>query len=143
MVIQVCQERLSQSDSITGPARAETYARLAELVKLDVDRLYAASAHSLAITLLPAGTEPDYISLRPGVGVGLLPAAVLRRHVWPETDAQFCPYCLSEATYHRLAWLLQAVSVCLTHRCLLIKGCCQMWPQAEDCGCCCGLLQQM
>jgi hypothetical protein len=122
MVSQLCQERLSQPDIITNPTRTETYARLAELVKLDVDRLYAASAHSLAITLLPAGTEPDYISLRPGVGVGLLPAAVLRRHLWPEMDAQFCPHCLAEAGYHRLTWLPQAVAVCLRHRCLLIKG---------------------
>jgi len=53
----------------------------------------------------------------------LLPSAVLRQHLWSETDAQFCPHCLAEASYHRLAWLPQAVSVCLTHRCLLVKGC--------------------
>ncbi|MEW5959804.1 MAG: TniQ family protein [Chloroflexota bacterium] len=123
LVIQLCQERLSQPDIITRPTRAETYAQLTELTKLDDDRLYAASAHILAITILPAGTEPELIALRSGVGVALLPSAVLRQHLWPETDAQFCPHCLAEASYHRLAWLPQAVSACLAHRCLLVKGC--------------------
>lgn len=62
-------------------------------------------------------------SIRSEVEVILLPSAVLRQHLWPETDAQFCPRCLAETTYHRLAWLPQAVSVCLAHRCLLVKGC--------------------
>ncbi len=123
MVVQLCQERLSQPDIITRPSRAETYARLADLVKLDDDWLFAASAHTFAITILPARTAPEFISLRSKGGVVLLPSAVLRQHLWLETDAQFCPHCLTEIIYHRLAWLPQAVSVCLAHRCLLVKGC--------------------
>lgn len=123
MVAQVCQERLSQPDIITRPNRAESYARLAELVQLDDYQLYTASAHHFAITMLPAGTEPEYISLRPATGVALLPSGILRQHLWPETDAQFCPRCLAKTPYHRLAWLPQAASVCLAHRSLLVRGC--------------------
>jgi hypothetical protein len=123
MVAQICQERLSQPDVITRPTRAETYARLAELVNLDDERLCEASAHTFAITILPASAEPELITLRSGTAVVLLPSAVLRQHLWPKTDAQFCPRCLAEASYYRLTWLPRAVPVCLAHRCLLVKGC--------------------
>ena len=89
MVAQICQERLSQPDVITRPTRAETFARLAELVKLDDDRLYAASTHTFAMTILPASAEPELITLRSREAVVLLPSAVLRQHLWPEPDAQF------------------------------------------------------
>lgn len=123
MVAQICHERLSQPDIITHPTGAETFARLAELVKLDDEQLYKASAHTFTITILSASAEPELITLRSGAVVVLLPSAVLRQHLWPETDAQFCPHCLAGTSYHRLAWLPQAVSVCLVHHCLLVKGC--------------------
>lgn len=123
MVAQICRERLSQPDIVTRPTQAETYIRLAELVQLDDNQLYTASAHSLALTLLPAGTAPTHISLPSAAEVVVLPSGLLRQHLWPETDIQFCPHCLAETPYHRLAWLPQAVSVCLAHRCLLVRGC--------------------
>jgi hypothetical protein len=123
MVAQICQEQLSQPDIITRPTRAETFARLADLVKLDDKRLFAASAHTFAITILSASAEPELITLRSGAAVVLIPSAVLRQHIWPESDVQFCPHCLTDGNYHRLAWLPQAASVCLVHCSLLVKGC--------------------
>jgi len=73
--------------------------------------------------MLPAGIEPDFITLRSGRAAVILPVPVLREHSWPEPDVSFCPHCLAEDHYHHLAWLPQAASVCLQHRCLLIKGC--------------------
>lgn len=36
---------------------------------------------------------------------------------------KFCPKCLRENRYHRMVWDYSLITVCLTHRCLLIADC--------------------
>lgn len=36
---------------------------------------------------------------------------------------KFCPLCLQENHYHRMLWDYSLITVCLTHRCLLIADC--------------------
>lgn len=123
MIDRLCRERLSYRDYVTRPTRSQTYQVLADLVRIDVEELYASSVHRLAATVTPPPLKPQSITLPSGQTVPVMTNGVLRRHTWPESDAQFCPLCLRESTHHRLDWMPLAVSVCLTHRCLLIRGC--------------------
>lgn len=41
----------------------------------------------------------------------------------PADEAQFCPHCLAENAYHRLAWRPVAMAICTIHNSLLLDAC--------------------
>jgi hypothetical protein len=49
-------------------------------------------------------------------------SAVAFRMIEP-CRAKFCPLCLREKSYYRIIWDFSLVTVCLTHKCLLISNC--------------------
>lgn len=119
----LCRERLPHPDRIAQPKRAETFLELADLVGLPIAELYAASPHRFAAVMRPPNSPAPMLQLSSGPPVPLLTRPFLASQIWPEATVQFCPYCLQEATYHRVAWLPVAVSVCLRHHCLLVQHC--------------------
>ena len=123
MVIQLCQERLTQRDQVTRPTQAETYQILAKLVRIGTDELYAASVQRFVSTVAPPDYEHRSILLPSGKTVPVLPDSALREHTRPESDVQFCPLCLMESAYHRVEWFPLAAAVCLHHQSLLVRGC--------------------
>jgi hypothetical protein len=123
MVARICRERSACHDRITQPTQSQTYEVLADLVRIEVEELYAASVHRFAPVIVPPSLKRQTIVLPSGQTVRLQNYYFLREHTWPESDAQFCPLCLQDSAYHRLGWIPLAVSVCLTHHCLLVRGC--------------------
>ena len=123
MITWLCHDRLSYQDSITRPKKSQTYTVLENLIRIAAEDLYAASVHRFATTMMPPTSTPQAVMLPAGQKVPVMSNAFLRAQAWPESDAQFCPLCLQEAAYHRLEWMPLAISMCLTHQCLLVRGC--------------------
>jgi hypothetical protein len=122
-LLNLCQKHLSRKDIITCPTQAKTYGFLTELTQVNSVDLYKATPHCFADIISPAANKPNSIMLPSGRKVALLEPSILSQHTWSENAAQFCPHCLKEGPYHRLSWMLQAVSVCLEHHCLLVQCC--------------------
>ena len=59
----------------------------------------------------------------PAARLRLVSSGLVLAHCYGPHHAQFCPLCLRHAAYHRLVWMLQAVSACLEHKCLLCSQC--------------------
>lgn len=123
MIARICRERLTCQDYVTRPTRSQTYQVLENLVRIEAEKLYASSVHRLASAMTPATYPSQLITLPSDQTLPVMSNGLLRKHTWPESDVQFCPLCLRESVHHRLDWMPLAMSVCLTHRCLLIRGC--------------------
>ncbi|MCZ7674188.1 MAG: TniQ family protein [Chloroflexi bacterium] len=123
MVISIGKERLSVKDVLTQPRCAETYHLLADLTQLAPELLYRATPHAFAERLAFRGNAFPTVELADGEVVPLLSPSILQHHIWSVQRASYCPHCLREGAYHRLAWMLCAANVCLRHRCLLVRGC--------------------
>lgn len=112
-----------RADRLAHPGLAATYERIAALTGIAAGELYGATWHSFAPLLAPPGIELAQVEL-PGRGaLPLLPYKLAGRLLRPESMAQYCPACLTEAAYHRLAWLPVAAAACPRHECLLVTGC--------------------
>lgn len=123
-VIHICQERLPKPDNLLRPLEAETFQVLSEVVRIDANELYRASIHCFAPIFAFFTKESRSVTLPSGqVAPILVDVRRVREHLYLDSDAQFCPLCLEESPYHRITWIPQVVTVCLTHQCLLIKGC--------------------
>lgn len=134
MVTSVGKARLPAKDVLTQPRHAETYHVLAGLTQLDPATLYRATVHAFAGLLALPGEAFPTVELGEGEVVPLLSPPVLQHHIRPAQHASYCPRCLQEGSYHRLAWMLCAANVCLTHRCLLVGACqaCQTLLRVVD-----------
>ena len=134
MVAQLCRERLTRRDQVMRPTQTETFQILAELVQIEVDELHAASVQRFAPAINPPTYEQRSITLPSGKTVPVLTVFFSRVQIWPESNVQFCPLCLQESAHHRVDWLPLAVSVCLHHQCLLVRGCpkCQEQLKIQD-----------
>jgi hypothetical protein len=132
MVVRLCRERLAHREQVTRPRRTETYRALTGLTGIEADKLYAASVHQFAAVITPPHVKPQFTTLPSGEAVPILTRAHSSHVRFDET--QFCPLCLKELAYHRLAWMSLAVSVCLDHRCLLLHSCpdCQARIRIRD-----------
>jgi hypothetical protein len=119
---RLCLEGL-EKDRLDRPLQAATYERLAALSGIDPAELHAATAHRFAQTLTPPDVEREFLELLPGRAFPLLGIQIASRQLRPEFAAQFCPDCLKEAAYHRLAWVPIAVSACVQHKRLLVNHC--------------------
>lgn len=103
-------------DSVECPHRRDLFERLALLTGVPAFELYQASDHRF----LPSPAQ--YAALCEQ----RLPRRILpknRAGLRSSRAAQFCPYCLQEDPYQRLRWRPAAVTLCLTHHCLLTVGC--------------------
>lgn len=114
-------------DNMERPWQAATFDRIASLTKLPWQTLYDATPHRFAQVLTPPGTEPEWLDVPSGEAVPLLPSTVAFEQLRSSLAGQFCPQCLAESAYHRVAWLPIAVSVCLQHDCLLLDHCPDCW----------------
>jgi hypothetical protein len=123
VVVSIGKERLSVKDVLTQPRCAETYHVLADLTQLAPEMLYWATPHAFAEQLALPGDAFPTAELADGEVVPLLSPSILQHHIWSVQRASYCPHCLQEGAYHRLAWMLCAANVCLRHHCLLVRGC--------------------
>jgi hypothetical protein len=122
-VMALCRQHLSVSDDVARPAKSETYRVLSELVGIDAQKLHAATVHHFAPLFMVPPYEAPTIRLAADQNVPVLGNCILRDHVWPDTQAQFCPFCLKESGYHQLTWTPFVVTICLKHCCLLVQSC--------------------
>jgi hypothetical protein len=122
-VAQICQERLTQPDRIDRPRHAQTYTQLSALVGIPADRLYNSTVHVFARTITPPDSVFEKTRLSTAEIVPLLVRGVASRHILPDDNVRYCPHCLGESPYHRLAWAVCATTACLRHQCLLIQRC--------------------
>lgn len=134
MVLSIGQERLTQKDDLTRPMHAETYQVLQQLTKLTPSALYRATPHFFARAISLPGDETATVSLSGGETAPLLPANVRRSYLRSNHRVCYCPRCLETDAYFRQAWSPRAVTVCLEHRCLLVRGCqsCQSFLRLQD-----------
>lgn len=134
MVISIGKERLSVKDVLTQPRYDGTYHVLAGLTQLAPGTLYRATPHAFAERLTMPGDESPTVELTDGKVVPVLTPGMLQHHIWSAQRASYCPRCLQEGPYHRLAWMLCAINVCLSHRCLLVRECraCQSLLRVTD-----------
>ncbi|MCX6077946.1 MAG: TniQ family protein [Chloroflexi bacterium] len=104
------------------PSRTATFQRLEELTRIDASELYAASDHAIVSTHPPFGLfswKPSDLSK--GAPYWISPPEF--GSVCFSQTSHFCPYCLGEGAYHRLAWRAVPMQVCLVHDRLLADAC--------------------
>lgn len=122
-VVDLCRSHMRQRDNVYLPEQPDTWRILTAVTGLPPDVLYAATGHRYAAALaLPSETVATIPlgdnQLRP-----LLTPHARRTYRLPLYDAQFCPRCLQDGGYHRVAWLHPLAAICPRHRCLLQRGC--------------------
>lgn len=110
-------------DNLDRPSKAATFERIASLTKLSCQALHAATAHRFAETLTPPGAQIELLDFSFDETVPLLAPGVAFQQLRPASAVQFCPRCLEESAYHRVAWIPMAVAACLQHQCLLLDRC--------------------
>lgn len=99
-------------------------AALAVCAEVSTSTLYRLTLNRYAEVLLPPGTPVRQVQGMDGsvlAFTGHLRRLVHRLHTDQATP--FCPHCLAQARYHRLAWLLIPVFACVEHRCWLRETC--------------------
>lgn len=122
IIDKICLDNLKK-DRLDYPIETSTYQRLADLTLQDPAELYAATAHRFAIPCTPPGVTIPPLVLPSGNTVSCLEQSLATKQLRPASAAQFCPDCLKENPYHRLAWMSVAVSACLEHNRLLTNHC--------------------
>lgn len=130
ILARFCRQQLAQQgnhDNLEHPRQPATFALLAALTGCTPQELAAASSHCFAQSFILNSQATAPIHLADGTALRCLPSHTRARYLWPTQYAQFCPYCLQEAVYHRRIWLLRDVCGCVKHHCLLVNHC-------EDCG---------
>lgn len=118
-------QRLSQAEWPDHPdcaSRVSTFQRLETLTSIGVSDLFAASDHAI-VTAQPISGLFDWKPFDRTKGGPFWNLPPERGSVHPAQVSLFCPHCLSDGAYHRLAWRPVAMSVCLVHDCLLAQTC--------------------
>ena len=141
---QFCAQYLADlgiRDTLEQPRHPATYDLLAALTDVAPRQLAEATVHHFAPDLNLCA-EPLQVHLADGQSLELADQTT-RDNLRSTDNTQYCPICLQEAAYHRLAWSLRTISVCLRHECLLTDVCwrCGRWVsikalvrrQCEDC----------
>jgi DNA-binding transcriptional MerR regulator len=113
--------------SVDHPFEGTAFEKIASLTNLSWGAMYEATTHHFADVLIPPGTEAASLELSPGEERPLLPAGIAFEQLRPAFSGQFCPRCLEESAYHRVAWIPISVSVCLEHGCMLLDRCPDCW----------------
>ncbi|MBN1955262.1 MAG: TniQ family protein [Anaerolineae bacterium] len=127
LLTRLCHQRLAplhlHPRHLLEPQHAATFAVLAALGGLTPRELANASVHYFARAPLWAERGSSSLSLADGAPLPLLDARLRSKYLWREHEVRFCPECLQQAAYHRLAWTLKEVGGCLEHRRLLRDRC--------------------
>ena len=104
------------------PMSSTTFERLEQLTGIPTLDLLSASDHEIT---------PPHPKVRPlekhylspiHEAMAWLPEP-LERDLHPTKASWYCPKCLEEAAYHRLAWRPASMAACLQHDCLLLNIC--------------------
>lgn len=121
-------------DKLHRPLKPETYCRLAQLTGLAPRTLYDATIHRLAPVILPRRVELSYFELPGGDTVPFLPTMHVTNYVTDRKVVRYCPHCLAENAYERMAWRPRTALLCLKHQTVLRHGCpgCHQTPTAAD-----------
>ena len=114
--------------------QAGTFEQLSFLSGLPALALYSASVHHFAPLLTPPSTTPETTTFQSGETAALMLESFANKKLRPASAAQFCPRCLAESGYHRLAWTPVLSAACLRHDCLLVDQCphCQRTVNVES-----------
>jgi len=127
LLTRLCNQRLAPLNlprhNLLEPHHAETFAVLAALGGLTPRDLANASVHYFARAPLWAERGSSSLHLADGAPLQLLDARIRSKYLLREHAVRFCPECLREAAYHRLAWTLKEIWACLEHRRLLRDRC--------------------
>jgi hypothetical protein len=121
----VCLDRLSAMglrDTLERPRHPATFDVLSRLTGVEPRTLANASIHLFSQTVLLGGQGQD-IRLSDDGPFRILNWWEWSRYLRKEAEAQFCPACLKEFPYHRLAWMPWNITACLKHKCLLVTHC--------------------
>jgi len=97
------------------------YQRLADLSGQSQTNLLALTIHRYAPVLLPPTVSTTELVLADQV-IPVFPSRN-RQHLRPDKASVFCPACLQEKGYHRLAWQVTAVNACPQHARWLVDRC--------------------
>ncbi len=124
LVTKFCTEQLADLgiyDQLDGPTCPETFELLALLTGLSPAQLANATHHYFA-PVMNLREPRSTITLSNGHTLELINKSIqddfrLQNHL------QYCPLCLSQAAYHRLAWSPRSVAICLDHQCFLLEKC--------------------
>lgn len=134
MVFSVVQERLAVKDVLARPVQTGTYQMLADFIRLTSANIYQATPYVFTgILTLPDDEMMPIVLPDDQVAPGRT-ASFLRHHIRSTHRAAYCPRCLQNAPYHRLAWMPFAVNICREHLCLLVSSCpvCQSLLRLTD-----------
>lgn len=110
-------------DNLEHPQHPETFALFAALTGCPPWELADASSHFFAQSFILPPQATTHIHLTDGTSLCCLRPQTRPRYLWPANHAQFCPYCLQEAIYHRRIWLLKDIFGCVKHQCILVNHC--------------------
>lgn len=119
----LCLTHWGSREPASYPLSVQVFERMATLTGTDPLTLYSATVHRFAPTLASPSRLTESFKLSEDAVVPCLVMTNLSRHLRPESAAQFCPDCLRESVYHRLAWMPVAVSACLRHQRILVDQC--------------------
>lgn len=119
----ICRSHLSQADSLPRPILPHTWHVISTVTGLSKQSLYAATCHRFADKLVLPSDTTISLPLPSGSSLPLLPTTRHGNYLLPLSDCQFCPHCLAHQPYHRIFWSLAPLTVCMTHHCLLLRGC--------------------
>jgi hypothetical protein len=123
---QICHQHAEHSyqlDNVIRPQSAQTFALLGQLSGIGPEALFAASDHRFAPTLIAPGKAQVFMPWSDGASKQIVTKANVHHQLCYFRNMQFCPLCLQESAYHRLAWTPVAAAVCLQHQCLLLDQC--------------------
>jgi hypothetical protein len=115
--------KVGVKDNPLSPKQPETFDVLSELTLVAVEELAAASIQHFAQSPVLASRCRCNRHLSNGGPFPLLDCWAKRKHLRRNVQAQFCPACLRESSYHRLSWVPWEITVCLKHQCLLTDKC--------------------
>lgn len=122
-ILSAIREKNPVKDKLSCPYQPYTYEYIAIITKIEVFKLYIATAHRFAQIITPPNGTINKIRFSDSTSAPILSPGIASKQLRPARAAQFCPECLTAAPYHRLAWAHLAVSACLEHQCLLLTNC--------------------
>jgi hypothetical protein len=122
-IIDLCRSHMRRKDNVYQPQHADTWRIVAGITQLPLDVLYAATFHRYAPAFALPSETISSITLVDSEPLPLLTPHVERTYMLPLHDIQFCPRCMQESCYHRVAWLNALAAICPRHNCLLQRGC--------------------
>lgn len=124
-LVRLCLKGQSSTigaDLVSCPTSPSVLERFAQVTDTPVTSLVQATAHRFGAVLTPPGVPLSEFSYEDAT-IRLMPSRSRNRIFRPVAASQFCPLCLKDRAYHRVAWLLVSVVVCLDHLCLLMNAC--------------------